>query len=378
MLILFCVISFNLPIEAEKSDEFDRMVTAVPSLSIAPDARAGGMGDAGVSTYPDIQSQHWNPSKYAFADAPAGISINYTPWLRKLVNDINLFYLVGYYKIGNNNNQALSASIRYFSLGKFTMSDETGSLLNVINPYEMCIDLAYSRKLSEYFSGSVAFRYILSDFRSGNDQSIGQAFATDISGYYQKYVILGKNECLFSWGFNISNIGSKVSYDYGTSSNFIPTNLRIGAGLMYPLDNYNFLSIYGDINRLLVPSYPVKKSDESAEVYNSRLQEYYDMSPITGIFKSFGDGGADEFQKLNFSIGLEYEHNHQFFARLGYHYEHPNMGNRRYFTFGIGYILKDVSLDVGYVMASSQNNPLDKTLRFTLAFEFNKLKRGRR
>lgn len=369
-------------VSAQQSDGgkeyFMPVITSVPSLSITPDARAGGMGDVGAATYPDINAQHWNPAKYAFNDSRAGVSLSYTPWLRKLVNDINLIYLAGFYKLGNSDLQALSASLRYFSLGEVAITDDNGTPINSIHPYEMAVDLGYSRKLSENFSGAVALRYILSDFRTDSEGAVGNAFAADVAGYYQKYLFVGRNECLLSLGFNISNIGTKISYDHGNTSFFIPTNMRLGGSFSFPMDDYNFLSLSLDLNRLLVPSRPVNTTgDPDDPDYLKKLDDYYNMSSITGIFKSFGDtpdGFSGELKKINLSIGAEYDYNHQFFARLGYHYEHPMMGNRQFFTFGAGFKLNIFSLDAAYLVSTAQSNPLDQTLRFSLSFDLDGIK----
>lgn len=345
--------------------DFNPIVTAVPSLVIAPDARGGGMGDAGVATAPDIYSQHWNPAKYAFATSKAGFGLSYTPWLRKIVNDIALIYGVGYYKLGEENNQALSASIRYFSIGDVNVTDQFGNFLNSVAPYEMAFDIGYSRKLSETFSGSVVVRYIRTDYSGADEEtSPGNAFAADVAGYNESYVNIGQSESLLSFGFNVSNIGSKISNNGGINSNFIPTNLRIGASLMYPLNEVSTLSGSVDLNRLLVPAPPLRKDGESESDYNTRRQEYLDMSPISGIFNSFGDG-----LNLLYSVGAEYDYDRKFQLRSGYFHEPASLGNRQYMSFGAGFKMSAFQLDVAYLVATAQQNPLDQTLRFSLAFD---------
>ncbi|MDE6134974.1 MAG: type IX secretion system outer membrane channel protein PorV, partial [Muribaculaceae bacterium] len=242
-------------------NEFNPVETGVTSLSIAPDARGASMGDLGAATDPDANSQFWNPSKYAFAYSQAAVSLNYTPWLRKLVNDIFLADLSGYYKIGSNDNQAISASLRYFSLGEVTTGEGAGSVGQTLNPYEMSFDIGYSRKLSEKFSMGVVFRYIYSALgfseSYAGDQNVGaSAFAADISGYYTTYPIIGRNECQWSWGWNISNIGSKVSYEGGENPAFLPTNLKLGTSFMFPLADYHTLAIGLYLNKLLLPAKP--------------------------------------------------------------------------------------------------------------------------
>ena len=370
-----------------KDNEFNPVNTGVTTLGIAPDARGSAMGNLGAATDPDINSQYWNPSKYAFAYSSGGLGLSYTPWLRKLVNDIFLADLTGYWKVGSGDNQAISASLRYFSLGEVTMNDDTGATLQTINPYEMAIDLGYSRKLSEKFSMGVALRYILSDLSyedsySGEQTTAASAFAADISGYYVTYPMVGRNECQFAFGFNINNIGSKVSYNNGANNAFLPTNLRLGASFMFPLADYHTMALGLDLNKLLVPTKPRQRdfdmdTPEGQAAYEEALDEWENMSPITGIFKSFSDapgGFKEELQEINLSVGAEYAYNQQFFARMGYYYENANKGGRSYFGFGAGFSLNVVRLDASYMLATAQSSPLDQTLRFTLSFDMDGLK----
>ena len=352
----------------------------VTSLAIAPDARGGGLGDVGAATDPDVNSQYWNPAKYPFCISRAGVSLNYTPWLRSLTPDIDLANITGYYRIGNYD--ALSASLRYFSLGELI----AGSEQDIIKPYEFAVDVAYSRMLSETFSAAVALRYIYSDlaYRADDETTPGSAFAADIAMYHNGYIMMGNRECQLGWGLNISNIGSKISYDEGNTSEFLPTNLRLGASLLIPLDEYNRLAISADANKLLVPTRPTMEQyisetgadDQDYSGYTSWLQDegYYNISPISGIFKSFNDasgGGKEELQEIQWSVGAEYSYNDQFFLRAGYHYEHPNKGNRKYYTLGAGFKMNVFSIDAGYVISAAQNNPLDQTLRFSLSFDMD-------
>lgn len=370
-----------------KDNEFNPVNTGVTTLGIAPDARGPAMGNLGAATDPDINSQYWNPSKYAFAYSSGGLGLSYTPWLRKLVNDIFLADLTGYWKVGSGDNQAISASLRYFSLGEVTMNDDTGATLQTINPYEMAIDVGYSRKLSEKFSMGVALRYILSDLSyedsySGEQTTAASAFAADISGYYVTYPMVGRNECQFAFGFNINNIGSKVSYNNGANNAFLPTNLRLGASFMFPLADYHTMALGLDLNKLLVPTKPRQRdfdmdTPEGQAAYEEALDEWENMSPITGIFKSFSDapgGFKEELQEINLSVGAEYAYNQQFFARMGYYYENANKGGRSYFGFGAGFSLNVVRLDASYMLATAQSSPLDQTLRFTLSFDMDGLK----
>ena len=351
----------------------------VTSLAIAPDARAGALGDIGAATDPDVNSQYWNPAKYPFTISRAGVALNYTPWLRQLVSDIDLANLTGYVRLGEYD--AVSGSLRYFSLGEVIADEST-----TIKPYELSVDVAYSRMLSETFSAAVGLRYIYSDlgYKLDDETTPGSAFAADIALYHNGFINLGGHESQLGWGLNISNIGSKISYDEGNTSEFLPTNLRLGASLMVPLDEYNTLSFAADVNKLLVPTRPTMEqyieetgaASDDYSGYTSWLQDegYYNISPITGIFKSFSDapgGFKEELQEINWGIGLEYSYNNKFFVRAGYHYEHPNKGNRKYYTVGAGFKMNIFSIDAGYVISASQSNPLDQTLRFSLAFDMD-------
>ena len=360
-------------------NEFNPITTGVTSLSITPDARRASMGDLGAATDPDVNSQFWNASKYAFAYSQAGVSLSYTPWLRKLVNDIFLANAAGYWKVGSSDNQAVSASLRYFSLGEIVSKDYEGATLSSINPFEMAIDLGYSRKLSEKYSMGVVLRYIYSDlgFTEGgsSDRTKGaSAFAADISGYFTSYPIIGRNECQWSLGWNISNIGSKVGYNGGNNPAFLPTNLRLGTAFTFPLADYHNLTLSADFNKLLVPTRPRSSDYEDNEQYEQALQDWKDMSPITGIFKSFTDapgGFKEELREINYSIGAEYGYNQQFFIRGGYFHESAYKGNRQYFGFGAGFALNVIKIDAAYMIATAQSSPLDQTLRFTLSFDMD-------
>jgi long-subunit fatty acid transport protein len=363
----------------DKRDMFNPVKASVTSQTIAPDARAGGMGDVGAATDPDVNSQYWNPSKYPFAISRAGVSLNYTPWLRQLVNDMDLAYLAGYYRIGDYS--AVSGSVRYFSLGEVqTSSSQDGTNDMTINPYEMSIDVGYSLMLSEHFSLGAAVRWIYSDLKYDytEDTSPGSAFAADISCYYQNYFNMGSRECQLGLGLNISNIGSKISFGGDDNSEFIPTNLRLGAAVMIPIDEFNRFTIAADANKLLVPTYPQQKEGESTEEYQDRVQkDYYDVSSISGIFKSFSDapgGFKEEMEEVQWSVGAEYTYNDRFSVRAGYHHESENKGNRKYFTVGAGFKMNVFSLDAGYVIATAKSNPLDQTLRFTLSFDMDGIK----
>ncbi|MEG1685889.1 MAG: type IX secretion system outer membrane channel protein PorV, partial [Bacteroides sp.] len=354
-------------------NEFNPVNTGVNSLGIAPDSRGGGIGDVGAATEPDVNSQYWNPAKYPFTISRAGFSVSYTPWLRKLVNDIDLAYVAGYYRIGDY--QAVSASLRYFSLGTVPLTDGTGSNMGSISPYEMAVDVAYSRMLSKTFSAAVALRFIYSDLAYKKDEttSPGTAYAADIALYYSNYVMMGQRECMISWGLNLSNIGSKISYDGGTTSEFLPTNFRFGLSYMMPIDEFNTFTVSADANKLMVPTRPKlagRGTNETDEEYNERvrlheedLDNYRDNSPIKGIFTSFSDapgGFKEELQEIQFSLGAEYTYHNQFSVRAGYHHEHENKGNRKYFTVGAGFKMSVFSLDAAYLISTAQSNPLDQ------------------
>lgn len=374
---LLVIVSIAAKAEGDgKLIKFNPVDHAVISQVIAPDARAAGMGDVGVATDPDVNSQFWNPAKYPFCISRAGLSLNYTPWLRQLVNDIDLAYVSGYYRIGDYS--AVSGSIRYFSLGEVMTSNDDNAM--TVNPYEMSVDVAYSLMLSEKFSLAAGIRWIYSDLRYdySEDSSPASAFAADIAMYYNNYINIGPRECQLGLGMNISNIGSKISYFGDDRSQFLPANLRIGVSLMIPVDEYNRFTIAADANKLLVPTVPVQEEGESASEYQDRVvREYSDVSSISGIFKSFGDapgGFKEELQEIQWSVGAEYVYHDQFSLRAGYHHQSENKGNNQYFTVGGGFRMNVFSLDVGYVIATAKSNPLDQTLRFSLSFDMDGIK----
>lgn len=373
--VLIAAISLMSPgvalAEDDEKDQFNPVYTAVTSQSIAADARAAGMGDMGAATDPDVNSQSWNPAKYPFTISRAGVSLNYTPWLRQLVNDIALLNAAGYVRIGDY--QAISGSLRYFTLGDVSAGTMT------VKPYEFAVDVAYSRMLSEKFSAAVALRYMYSDLSGhySDEVTAGSAFAADIACYYNNYVMMGSRECQLAFGLNISNIGSKINYgeDY---SYFIPTNLRLGMSYLIPLNEYNRISFNAEINKLLVPSRPLQRDDETNEEYEQRLKDdYYDISSISGIFKSFGDserGFKGELEEIQWSVGAEYTYNDKFSLRAGYHHESEMQGNRKYFTVGAGFRMNVMAIDAGYTIATTPSNPLDQTLRVSLSFDMDGIK----
>ena len=370
---IFLLVFTSLTIQSQK-DELNPLTVGVPSLTIAPDARGGGMGDTGAATEPDIYSQYWNPAKYAFAFSKAGIGLTYTPWLKRLVDDIDLVYLSGYYKLGDSDRRAISASLRYFSLGQIEMTGEDGFPSGSVNPYEMALDLGFSLKTSEVFSLGSCLRYIYSDMGSGTEDLYpGSAWAVDIAGYYNNYLMLGNSESLLGLGISASNIGSKISYDEGHTSNFLPTKLKIGASLLFPMDDYNKIAFNVDANKYLIPTPPDTEGMSPTEK-KTTMDNYYAISPISGIFKSFSDapgGLKEELREIMWSAGVEYSYQDQFFVRGGYYHEHPTKGARQYFSVGAGFKLTSFQLDVAYLISTIPSNPLDQTLRLSLSFDMD-------
>ena len=372
LTLLLFLLAQQLRAEDEVRDQFNPVRTAVVQQTIAPDARGCGMGDLGAATDPDVHSQFWNPAKYPFTISRAGFAVNYTPWLRKIASGIALLDAVGYLRLGDY--QALSGSVRYFTLGEAITEDDL-----TVKPYEFSVDVAYSRMLSENFSAAVGLRYIYSDImgHSSDNTTAGSAFAADVAMYHTGYLMMGQRECQLSWGVNINNIGSKINYGDDRSF-FIPTNLRLGFSYLVPLNEYNRISFSADASKLLVPSMPLQGADELDEDYQERLdREYYNQSPISGIFKSFGDserGFKGELEEIQWSLGAEYTYNDKFSLRAGYHDEAQNKGNRKYFTVGAGFKMNVFSLDAAYVISTAQSNPLDQTLRFSLNFDLDGIK----
>jgi hypothetical protein len=390
--ILFSILTFSvltLPMLATNP-----VMTAMPSLTIAPDGRAAGMGDVGVATNADLNSQHWNPAKYAFMESKGGITANYTPWLTKLVSDIDLAYIAGYYNMGDRIG-ALSASFSYFSMGAVQLVDYSGTAFQEAHPNEWSLDLAYSRKLHEYVSMAVAMRFLYSDLNNGVNASVTTAaqemhpawtMAADISLYYRQPISTPMGESYFGLGFNLSNLGGKMSYDEGTTQNFIPANLRLGVSYEIPFDNYNRLMATVECNKMLVPTYESKFASNQ-DTKRMDQEEFSRISSVNGWWMSFCDAPgyttedgkvvspfAEEFQEVQWGVGLEYSYNRQFFGRVGYSHENYWKGNRRYVTVGAGFHLSIFSLDFAYCIATAPSNPLDGTMRFTLGFDLAGIK----
>ncbi|MDB4583573.1 type IX secretion system outer membrane channel protein PorV [Draconibacterium sp.] len=376
LITLVVSISENVLAQATTSGA-NTITTAVPFLAITPDSRAGGMGDAGVGTTPDVSSQHWNPAKYAFMESDMGVGLSYSPWLRALVDDINLAYLTVYKKL--DDVQMLSGSLRYFSLGEIVFTSEYGEITGQQNPNEFAIDFAYTRLLSDVLSGAVAIRYIRSDLTGGQlvngvETHAGNSYAADVAFYYLNEFRSNGRDKIFSAGINIQNIGAKISYTDGEVKDFIPTTLKLGTSYTTQLDEYNSFSFSFEANKLLVPTPPADSTqyDPDGVILPGGINS--DMGVIEGIFKSFYDapgGFKEELQEITLGVGVEYWYNKQFAIRAGYFYEHENKGNRKYITAGAGLKMNVFALDFSYLLPTQRNHPLENTLRFTLSFDID-------
>jgi hypothetical protein len=384
ILLIFFLPAKSQDIGEVLGQEVNTITTAVPFLMIAPDARAGAMGDVGVSTSPDANSMHWNPAKYAFVKEDMGLTANYTPWLRNLVNDINLSYLSGFKRI--DELQTVAASLVFFSLGDIQFTDEAGNPQGIYRPSEFAIDVAYARKLGEHISGAIAVRYIHSNLTQGQNVSSmetrpGRSLAADVSAYYQRELNWVNTPATFSAGINISNIGNKISYSDDWNANFIPINLRLGPTLTLDLDEYNALSFSIDFNKLLVPTPPIYLRDENGQVLIDDDNQYIIQSGkdpnrgvVEGIFGSFNDapgGFREEMQELTYGLGIEYWYDRQFALRGGYFHEHENKGNRKYFTLGLGLKYNVFGIDFSYIIPVMQRSPLENVFRVSLSFDFD-------
>ena len=404
ILISLATVLCAASLSAQKvaDDTMNPLITAMPSLSIAPDARSAGMGDVGVATEADFNSQFWNPAKYAFMYTKGGLTANYTPWLRKLVGDIDLAYLAGFYNFGDLGG-GIGASFTYFSMGDVTLMTADNQDIGTVRPNEWALDLSYFRKLHEYVSMSVAVRFLYSDLNNGyNSSQTGSTnmhaawtMAADIGIYYRQPFELPTGTSHLALGFTLKNLGGKMTYDEVTS-NFIPASMNIGVGYEIPCDKYNFLTFNLEANKLLVPSRKSKYTTSATAAFPDLWDEdgkpidpsnsstwqmsqsaYSSMNSAKGWFKSLNDapGGAkEEFNEVRWGAGIEYSYNKQFFARMGYSYENYNKGNRNYVTFGAGFHLSIVTLDVSYCVGLSSTNPLDQTMRFTLGFDLYGIK----
>jgi len=385
MLLAFVLLTIKTYGQSD-GEQPNPITTAVPFLLIAPDARGGGMGDIGAATTPDAYSLYWNPAKYAFIDKDFGFGIGYVPWLRGLVNDIGLFSLTGFKKFGDK--QAIAMSLRYFSMGEVMFTNDVGQELGAVKPNEWTIDATYSRKFSRVISGAVAGRFIYSNLVPVNYGAYqvkpGISVAADIALYGHKEIeVKGLTASYFDFGFNISNIGAKISYSSSSSlTSFIPTNLRFGVAYTMDLDEYNRISLSLDLNKLLVPTPPIYAVDSSGQpIYDDNGNKVIEkgknpeVSPIAGIIQSFYDapyGFKEEMQEINVVASAEYWYNKLFAIRAGYFWESKYKGNRQFFTLGAGLRYNVFGLDFSYLIPVASNNPLQNTMQFTLLFNFNK------
>ncbi|THF50447.1 type IX secretion system outer membrane channel protein PorV [Flavobacterium supellecticarium] len=361
----------------------DRVITTgVPFLMIAADARAAGMGDIGVSSSTDAFSQQYNPAKYAFALTKQGFSVSYTPYLTSIANDISLGQITYFNKI--NERSAFAGSLRYFGLGDIQLTDALGNQLNTVSPNEFALDASYSLKLSDQFAMAVAGRYIRSNLKINdgtNDASAANTFAVDVAGFYQSEEIAYSDfDGRWRAGFNFQNMGPKISYDNDDlSSNFLPANLKLGAGFDFILDEYNKVSVMGEVNKLLVPTPPEVTDLNGDGVIDSNdrniaISDYRKTGWVSGMFKSFGDapgGMSEELKEFTWALGAEYMYQNSFALRAGYFNESELKGARKYFTMGAGFKYSVVKVDVSYLFSTSKvRNPLENTLRFSLTFNF--------
>jgi hypothetical protein len=357
---------------------------AVPFLTVAPDSRAAAMGDAGIATTPDVYSMHWNPAKFAFIENDFGVAFSYTPWLRNIIDDINLAYLAGYKRL--DNYQVIGASLTYFSLGEIIFTNMAGEYDGQHTPNEFALDASYARMFSENFSGGLAFRYIRSDltggaFVHGIASKAAQAISADVSVFYRNDITVSDIPSKLGLGLNISNIGNKISYSDNQNAQFIPINMGLGSSLTLDLDPYNSLTFAVDLNKLLVPTPPVYHTELEDEAGNPliRAGRNPDVSVPMGMLQSFYDapgGFREELREIFYSAGMEYWYMDQFALRGGYYHEHETKGNRKYFTTGIGLKLNVFALDIAYLVPVQSTNPLANTLRFSLAFDFDGLRRS--
>lgn len=362
--------------ETGQNLDYNVISTAVPFMIIAPDARSAGMGDLGVSTSPDVYSMHWNPAKYAFIEDDFSVGLAYSPWLRKLVPDMNIAYLALSKRVSGKST--IAGTVKYFSLGEINFRGPNNEDLGTYSPNEFAIDLCYSRKLGDYLSASVAGRFIYSHLTQGvtNNSRAAWSVAADIGVYYQKPIYMGSVDGAFSWGVAITNMGSKMSYSNANSrTDFVPTNLRLGPSILVNIDDYNSIAFAVDVNKLLVPTPPIynedgtilKGKDPNVSMIQGMIQSFYDAP----------DGFSEELKEFTLSVGAEYWYNKVFAVRAGFFHEAKMKGNRRYLTFGAGLRYNVFALDVSYLVpvnntATSGTNPLEGTLRFNLAFNINK------
>ncbi|MCK5824531.1 MAG: type IX secretion system outer membrane channel protein PorV [Ichthyobacteriaceae bacterium] len=356
------------------------ITTSAPFLLIAPDAHSGAMGDVGAATGPDVYSQHWNASKYAFAESNSGIGISYTPWLSDLVDEIFIGYVTGYYKV--NDRSAIGGSLRYFGLGEIQLTDINGNPQGSVNPNEIAFDVSYALKLDKHFSMAVALRYIQSNiatagsYNGAEDVGAGKSVGVDVSAYYVTEIHKYKSfDGQFTFGGTVSNIGPKMSYNKNATSDqkyFLPTNLRLGTGYNFKFDSYNELNVTVDFNKLLVPTPPVMGKDDNGDYVIVEGKDD-DVSFINGMFQSFSDspgGFSEEMEEVSVAFGAEYLYDDTFALRAGYFHEDENKGARQYATLGFGFMYNSIGLDFSYLVSTSNvRSPLENTLRFSLTID---------
>lgn len=377
--------SINAQNQVQRAEDvqLNTITTAVPFLQITPDSRSGALGDAGVALSPDANSIHSNPSKLAFIEEDMGLSLSYSPWLRNLVPDINLSYVSFFKRI--DKRSAIGASLRYFSLGKITFTNDAGQAVGDFNPNEFALDFTYASKLSDYFSIGVTGRFVNSNLTQGQSETNpGRAVSADVSAYYESDKFrLGDYNAVVRAGANISNIGSKIAYTETSDADFIPINLRLGSGITLDLDDYNQLTFLFDVNKLLVPTPPIYQTDENGQIARDSegnpiiaFGEDPNRGIASGMFGSFNDapgGSKEELREINYSVGLEYWYDKQFAVRMGYFYEHPTKGDRQFFTAGLGLRLNVIGIDLAYLVGNAQRNPLANTVRLSLMINFDDL-----
>ena len=390
----------------ECGPRLNTITTAVPFLMIGPDSRSGGMGDAGVALPADANAMHWNASKLAFAENEGEFRISVSPWLRQLVPDMSLAYLAGYKKL-NNKRSALGGSLRYFNMGSITFTDINGGIIRDFKPAEFAVDVAFAQQFSDRFSGGITLRYINSNLTgglnvNGANTKAGQAVAADLSFFFRNDEMqIAKKDAVFAFGINVSNIGNKMSYSETSRTDFLPINLRFGPALTLDIDPYNSITFNADINKLLVPTPPIYKTETDVDGKTQYVKDedgnyviFSGKDPnrgvAAGIFSSFSDAPGnvwvdsegvqhleqgsvlkEELREIYYGGGLEYWYAKQFAFRTGYFWEAATKGDRKYFTMGLGVKYSIFSLDFSYLIANTTRSPLANTLRFTLGFNFD-------
>lgn len=362
------------------------IITAVPFLLISPDSRSAAMGETGVATSPDINSVHWNNAKLSFLEKDYGFSVSYVPWLGNIVDDMSISYLSGYYKL--DNIQSFGLNLKYFDLGEIQLTDNQGLSLGIENPKELSSSITYSRRLTENLGIGSTFRYIWSNLSGSisgySDAKSGSSFSVDIGFYYKNDISINGKESIISFGSHISNIGGKITYGSVSNLDFIPVNFRIGSSLKTYFDQYNSLTFALDFNKLLVPSPPIYETDDQGDYVIDPITNKPKIlkgkdpnrSVLSGIFSSFSDapnGFREELNEITISSGLEYLYKDLFALRFGYFHENNDKGARRFITMGAGIIYNNFSVDFSYISTVEQNHPLAETMRFSVAFLFDKI-----